>query len=114
MAGRPRSAVPEPVVHVQGLLAERAPTIVRDGATTRQLLTVAAYRLAVPLAAAVPPDLAYPILDRLADLIRLTATDARQAVEENLETVLGGGGHRHAWAVRGVFRHSLRNYYDTF
>jgi KDO2-lipid IV(A) lauroyltransferase len=75
---------------------------------------VAAYRLAIPLAGAVPPDVAYPILDRLADLIRLVATDARQAVEENLETVLGGRGRRHSWAVRGVFRHVLRNYYDTF
>ena len=68
----------------------------------------------MPFAGAVPPAVAYPILDRLADLIRLGATDAREAVEANLEQVLGGRGRRHAWAVRGVFRHTLRNYYDTF
>ena len=28
--------------------------------------------------------------------------------------MLGHRGPRHAWAVRGVFRHNLRNYYDTF
>jgi lauroyl/myristoyl acyltransferase len=84
------------------------------GAELRGRLTVAAYRMAVPLAGAVPPRVAYPILDRLADLIRLTATDARQAVEANLEQVLGRRGRRHAWAVRGVFRHAMRNYYDTF
>lgn len=77
-------------------------------------LKVAAYRLAVPLAGAVPPGVAYPVLDRLADLVRLGAGDARQAVEANLEQVLGRRGRRHAWAVRGVFRHVLRNYYDTF
>jgi KDO2-lipid IV(A) lauroyltransferase len=77
-------------------------------------VTVAAYRLAVPLAGTVPPRVAYPVLDRLADLIRLAAADAREAVEANLEQVLGGRGRRHAWAVRGVFRHVLRNYYDTF
>jgi phosphatidylinositol dimannoside acyltransferase len=75
---------------------------------------VAAYRLAVPLAGAVSPRVAYPILDRLADLVRLSALDARQAVEANLEQVLRARGRRHAWAVRGVFRHALRNYYDTF
>jgi lauroyl/myristoyl acyltransferase len=80
----------------------------------RARLTVAAYRLAVPLAGAVPPPVAYPILDRLADLVRLGAADQRAAVEENLAQVLGGRGRRHAWAVRGAFRHALRNYYDTF
>ena len=85
-----------------------------DEAGLRRGLTVATYRLAVPLAGAVPPSVAYPILDRLADLLRLTATEARRAVEDNLATVLGGRGRRHAWAVRGVFRHTLRNYYDTF
>ena len=75
----------------------------------RSHVLVAAYRLAVPLAGAVPPHVAYPILDRLADLIRLAATDARQAVEDNLENVLGRRGRRHAWAVRGVFRHTMRN-----
>jgi lauroyl/myristoyl acyltransferase len=77
-------------------------------------LTVAAYRLAIPLAGIVPPRVAYPLLDRVADLIRMTATGSRQAVAANLEQVLGRSGRRHAWAVRGVFRHALRNYYDTF
>jgi phosphatidylinositol dimannoside acyltransferase len=77
-------------------------------------LTVASYRLAVVLAGVVPPACAYPVLDRLADLVRLGAPTARAAVEANLEQVLGGRGRRHAWAVRGVFRHMLRNYYDTF
>jgi len=87
---------------------------VSSGAAIRGRLTVAAYRVAVPLAGAVPPRVAYPILDRLADLIRLGAPDARRAVGANLEQVLGRRGRRHAWAVRGVFRHVLRNYYDTF
>lgn len=80
----------------------------------RTALTLTAYRLAVPLAGAVPPSIAYPLLDRLADLIWLAAPGARAAVEANLEQVLGGRGRRHAWAVRGVFRHAVRNYYDTF
>jgi KDO2-lipid IV(A) lauroyltransferase len=67
----------------------------------------------MPLAGAVPPGLAYPILDRVADLIRLSVAEPRRAVEENLTQVLGGRGRRHVWAVRGVFRHALRNYYDT-
>jgi KDO2-lipid IV(A) lauroyltransferase len=75
---------------------------------------VAGYRLALTLAGVVPPSVAYPTLDRLADLVRLAAGDARAAVEENLSQVLGGRGVRHARAVRGVFRHVLRNYYDTF
>jgi len=87
---------------------------VAAGAALRGRLIVLAYRLAVPLAGAVPPVVAYPILDRLADVIRLASGDARQAVEANLEQVLGRRGRRHAWAVRGVFRHALRNYYDTF
>ena len=77
-------------------------------------LTLVAYRLAVPLAGAIPPGVAYPVLDRLADVIRLSAHESRQAVEANLEQVLGQRGRRHVWAVRGVFRHMLRNYYDTF
>jgi KDO2-lipid IV(A) lauroyltransferase len=77
-------------------------------------LVVAAYRLAIPLAGAVPPTIAYPLLDRLADVIRMSARGPREAVEANLEHVLGRRGRRHAWAVRGVFRHVLRNYYDTF
>lgn len=80
----------------------------------RTRLVVAAYRLAVPLAGAIPPRVAYPLLDRVADLVRLTADGPRAAVEENLALVLGGRGRRHARAVRGVFRHALRNYYDTF
>ena len=76
--------------------------------------TVAAYRLALPLAGAAPPSLAFPVLDRVADLVRLAAPGARHAVEENLAQVLGSRGRRHAWAVRAVFRHTLRNYYDTF
>lgn len=84
------------------------------GRSTRRRILVTAYRSAVPLAGTVPPSVAYPILDRLADLVRLCTPDARRAVEENLEQVLGGRGRRHAWAVRGVFRHMLRNYYDTF
>ena len=82
--------------------------------TVRSRLSLAAYRLTVPMAGAVPPRLAYPLLDRLADLVRLRAPDARQAVEANLAQVLGHRGRRHAWAVRGAFRHALRNYYDTF
>jgi len=58
-------------------------------------------------------------LDRLADVVRLAAPGARRAVAANLAQVrggqaFGGRGRRHAWAVRGVFRHVLRNYYDTF
>ena len=83
-------------------------------ADLRRRLTVAAYRLAVPLAGAVPPGMAYPLLDHMADLLRLGAGGPREAVEANLEQVLGRRGPRHAWAVRGVFRHVLRNYYDTF
>lgn len=84
-----------------------------EGSAKARLL-VAGYHLAVALAAAVPPRIAYPVLDRLADVIRLGAPGARQAVEQNLEIVLGGRGRRHAWAVRGAFRHAVRNYYDTF
>jgi KDO2-lipid IV(A) lauroyltransferase len=76
--------------------------------------TLAGYRLALGLSGRVPPAVAYPLLDRLADLVRLAAPGPRAAVEANLEQVLGGRGRRHAWAVRGVFRHTLRNYYDTF
>lgn len=83
-------------------------------AEVRRRLLVAAYRLAVPLAGTVPPSVAYPVLDRLADLARLWAGEARRAVEANLEQVLGRRGPRHAWAVRWVFRHAARNYYDTF
>jgi KDO2-lipid IV(A) lauroyltransferase len=54
------------------------------------------------------------LLDRLADLVRLRAAGSRAAVEANLAQVLGRRGSRHAWAVRGVFRHAVRNYYDTF
>lgn len=82
--------------------------------TARDRLTVAAYRLALPLAGAVPPRLAYPLLDRLADLLRITAHGQREAVADNLSVVLGRRDQRHAWALRGVFRHTLRNYYDTF
>jgi KDO2-lipid IV(A) lauroyltransferase len=66
------------------------------------------------MAGAVPPRIAYPLLDHLADLVRLLAPGPRAAVEENLARVLGRRGPRHAWAVRGVFRHTIRNYYDTF
>jgi KDO2-lipid IV(A) lauroyltransferase len=82
--------------------------------STRARLAVSAYRLAVPLAGAVPPRIAYPLLDRLADLIRLSSAGPRAAVEDNIAQVLGGRGRRHDWAVRGVFRSALRNYYDTF
>jgi len=75
---------------------------------------LAAYRAAIALAGTVPPSAASPVLDRLADLVRLAAPGPRRAVERNLAQVLGGRGKRHAWAVRGVFRHVLRNYYDTF
>jgi KDO2-lipid IV(A) lauroyltransferase len=85
-----------------------------DRKQVRDSITVAAYRLAMPLAGRVPPHLAYPMLDRLADLIRLSAPGARAAVGDNLEQVLGSRGRRHARALRGVFRHNLRNYYDTF
>ena len=77
-------------------------------------VALAAYRLAIPLAGAVPPRVAYPLLNRLADLVRLTAHGPRAAVEANLAQVIGNRGRRHAWAVKGVFRHTVRNYYDTF
>jgi KDO2-lipid IV(A) lauroyltransferase len=80
----------------------------------RDRLVVAGYRAAVRLAGLVPPERAYPLLDAVADLVRLSSPGAREAVEANLEQVLGGRGRRHTWAVRGVFRHVLRNYYDTF
>lgn len=82
-------------------------------ALVRASLSVTAYRLAIPLAGTVPPSIAYPLLDRLADLIRISARGPRAAVAENLDRVIGQQGPRHAWAVRGVFRHMLRNYYDT-
>ncbi|MBA2448290.1 MAG: hypothetical protein H0V51_09725, partial [Chloroflexi bacterium] len=70
--------------------------------------------LAVALAGRVPPAVAYPILDRLGDLLWLLDRPARRAVEGNLRRVLGGRGPRWRWAVRGVFRHGARGYYDTF
>ena len=82
--------------------------------SARVSATLAGYRLALGLSARVPPSIAYPLLDRIGDLVRLAAPGARAAVEANLEQVLGARGRRHAWAVRGVFRHNLRNYYDTF
>lgn len=85
-----------------------------DPAHLRVSATLAGYRLALGLSTAAPPSVAYPLLDRLGDLVRLAAAGPRAAVEANLEQVLGGRGRRHAWAVRGVFRHNLRNYYDTF
>jgi lauroyl/myristoyl acyltransferase len=85
-----------------------------DAVRLRVSATLSGYRLALGLAARVPPAVAYPLLDGLADLVRLAAPGPRAAVEANLEQVLGGRGRRHAWAVRGVFRHNLRNYYDTF
>lgn len=80
----------------------------------RDWLLLTGYRVAVPLAGAVPPGLAYPFLDGVADLVRLASPDTRAAVADNLAQVLGGRGRRHAWAVRLVFRHAVRNYYDTF
>jgi lauroyl/myristoyl acyltransferase len=81
-------------------------------------MTVAAHRVAIWLAGNVPPHLAYPVLDRLADLVRLALPGSRQAVERNVAQILAGHGsargRRHAWALRGVFRHAVRNYYDTF
>lgn len=75
---------------------------------------VAAHRAAIGLAGLVPPVVAYPVLDLLADAVQLAASGTRRAVVANLDVVLGGRGPRHARAVRGVFRHVLRNYYDTF
>lgn len=86
----------------------------RRSISTRDRLTIVAYRLAMPLAGTVPPRLAYPLLDRLADLIRVSAAGQHAAVADNLAQVMGSRGRRHQWAVRGVFRHMLRNYYDTF
>jgi len=80
----------------------------------RTTALIAGYRLAMGLAGQVPPSIAYPVLDRLADLVRLSAPSSRAAIAANLEQVLGRRGRHHAWAVRGVFRHNLRNYYDTF
>jgi len=68
----------------------------------------------VALAGRVPPAVAYPVLDRLGDLLWLLDRPARRAVEGNLRRVLGGRGPRWRWAVRGVFRHGARGYYDTF
>jgi lauroyl/myristoyl acyltransferase len=82
--------------------------------TRRARATVLAYRAAMTLSGRVPPAVAYPVLDRVADLVRLAAPAERRAVEANLAQVLGGSSRRHAWAVRGVFRHALWNYYDTF
>ena len=83
-------------------------------ANPRTSAIIGGYRLAMSLAGRVPPTVAYPILDRLADFVRLSAPSARAAVAANLEQVMGRRDRRRAWAVRGVFRHNLRNYYDTF
>lgn len=81
----------------------------------RDRLTVAAYRLAVRLAARVPPRVAYPVLDAAGDLLWRVNPAARQAVLANLARTMARRPPRHrARAARLVFRHALRNYYDTF
>ena len=82
-------------------------------ARRRDRLVYWAYRAALPLAAVVPPRLAYPLLDRIGDLARLLNRPARRAVEANVLRVLGRPGRRWRLAVRGAFRHGARNYYDT-
>jgi KDO2-lipid IV(A) lauroyltransferase len=82
-------------------------------ARRRDWLVYWAYRAALPLVAVVPPRLAYPVLDRIGDLVRLLNRPARRAVEANLLRAIGQPGRRWRLAVRGAFRHGARNYYDT-
>ncbi len=78
------------------------------------MLMYLACRLALPLARRAPPPLAYPVLDRLGDLLWLANRPTRRTVEANLQHVIGGRGPRWRRAVREAFRHGARNYYDTF
>lgn len=80
----------------------------------RGLLTYQSIRLASPIAGLVPPRIAYPVLDRVGDLIWLLNRPARRAVESNLLRVIGRRGPRWRRAVRGAFREGARSYYDTF
>ena len=82
---------------------------------SRDRLTVAAYRVAVALAARVPPRVAYPVLDAAGDVLYRASPGARRAVLANLaRTMARQTPRRRARAARLVFRHVLRNYYDTF
>ncbi|MDP8922218.1 MAG: lysophospholipid acyltransferase family protein [Chloroflexota bacterium] len=85
------------------------------GADLRAQAIVGAYRLAVALAARVPPRVAYPVLDAAGDFVYRASPGARRAVMANLARVMASRPRRHrARAARLVFRHALRNYYDTF
>src|SRR5215208_2293532 len=79
----------------------------------RKLLYVG-YLLAGVLARAVPPAVAYPILDLVGGLLWRVNRSARRAVEANLGQVIRDRGPRWRGAVRDVFRHGARNSYDTF
>ena len=72
-----------------------------------------ACHVALPLAGVVPPALAYAILDRVGDAVRLLNRPARRAVGANLLRVIGAPDEQWQRAVRGVFRAGARNYYDT-
>ena len=78
-------------------------------------MIVAACRLAIWLAARVPPRVAYPVLDAAGDVLYRVIDGGRRAVLANLARTMVGQPHpRRARAARLVFRHALRNYYDTF
>ena len=84
-------------------------------ARLRPRTIVAGYRLAVWLSARVPPRAAYPALDAAGDLLYQINIRACWAVVANLARTMAGwpvGARRRAG--RHVFRHVLRNYYDTF
>ena len=84
-----------------------------DNPRTRAV--VAGYRLAVALAGRVPPRVAYPVLDAAGDLLHRVSPGARRAVMANLaRTMASRPAYHRARAARLVFRHALRNYYDTF
>ena len=68
-------------------------------------------RLGVQLAPALPRSLGYHLADFAGDLAWLGNHAARRAVEGNLRRIQGTTP---SWrAVRQVFRHGARNYYDT-
>ena len=86
----------------------------RRSAHLRARVTVAAYRLAIALAGRVPPRVAYPVLDAAGELLWRVSPDARRAVMANLARTMRDRPGDRARAARLVFRHTLRNYYDTF
>jgi len=91
---------------------QRRPAVL---ARLRPRTIVAGYRLAVWLAGRVPPRVGYPILDASGDFLCLTNVCACRAVVANLARTMAGRPARiRQRAGRHVFRHVLRNYYDTF